>query len=122
MKRILSLLLFVLAASACISNDIPYPVIKASINSLEVEGAIQVNIDKEKRKVEIELDEAVDIRAVNILSATLEPENATPSRAIVGKHDLSQPEQVILSVMLWMTLPLSTSSAVSGSMDRSVRL
>ena len=46
MKRILSLLLFVLAASACISNDIPYPVIKASINSLEVEGAIQVNIDK----------------------------------------------------------------------------
>lgn len=96
MKRILSLLLFVLAASACISNDIPYPVIKASINSLEVEGAIQVNIDKEKRKVEIELDEAVDIRAVNILSATLEPENATPSRAIVGKHDLSQPEKVIL--------------------------
>ena len=96
MKRILSLLLFVLAASACISNDIPYPVIKASINSLEVEGAIQVNIDKEKRKVEIELDEAVDIRAVNILSATLEPENATPSRASVGKHDLSQPEKVIL--------------------------
>ena len=112
--------------SSCIENDIPYPVIPASITSLEVEGARQVRIDAEKQKVEIELEEAVNIRAVNILSAALEPENAVPSLKLQGEFDLSQPVKVVLktyqdySWTIAATQPIERKLKVEGQIGAAV--
>ena len=58
------LLLFV---SGCIVNDIPYPKVVAEISSFEVSGQIgESKINKEKRIVEIELADSVDLTKVTI--------------------------------------------------------
>ena len=71
MKRFITYLLLTLFAGGCIKKDIPLPVVVPRITAMDVEGATAVNIDSEKRKVTITLDETTDIRQVNIRSITL---------------------------------------------------
>ena len=126
MKRFSFLFAALLMLGACIENDIPYPVIKASIASLEVEGARQVSINEEKRKVEIELEESVDIKAVNILSAVLKPENAAASFKLEGEFDLSQELKVVLktyqdySWTIAATQPIERKLKVEGQIGDAV--
>ena len=126
MKHFSFLFAALLMLGACIENDIPYPVIKASIASLEVEGARQVSINEEKRKVEIELEESVDIKAVNILSAGLKPENAAASFKLEGEFDLSQELKVVLktyqdySWTIVATQPIEHKLKVEGQIGDAV--
>ena len=77
--------------TGCITNDLPYPVVVPNITSMEVEGAEKVNIDYDKRVVTVHMKEEVDLRAVSVLSVTIDQEVAKPSVSLVGVHDLTSP-------------------------------
>ena len=64
MRRIFTYLMaaLVLAMTSCLfENDMSYPDIPADITAFEVEGQKSVNIDTEKRHVEVVLDEVADM-------------------------------------------------------------
>ena len=64
MRRIFTYLMaaFVLAMTSCLfENDMSYPDVPADITAFEVEGQKSVNIDTEKRHVEVVLDEVADM-------------------------------------------------------------
>lgn len=84
-----------LALAACISNDIPYPVVELEILSVEGTGFTAV-IDRQNRRVELQLDEVTDISRVRIISATV-TEQARLSTELTGIFDMRQPIYVTLS-------------------------
>ena len=98
MKRFITYLLLTLFAGGCIKNDIPLPVVVPRITAMDVEGATAVNIDSEKRKVIITLDETTDIRQVNIRSITFADEATSTSWDITGAQDLSKPIAITLTI------------------------
>ncbi len=98
MKRFITYLLLTLFAGGCIKNDIPLPVVVPRITAMDVEGATAVNIDSEKRKVTITLDETTDIRRVNIRSITFADEATSTSWDITGAQDLSKPIAITLTI------------------------
>ena len=82
----------------CIKNDLPYPVVELKIKSISVEDIIGAPmIDEAQRTVTVELPEQTDIQNVEI-TAVEYTENATPSRDIVGTHDLRTALNVTLSL------------------------
>lgn len=82
----------------CIHNDLPYPVVKLAIESIEAEGASgPCVIDAVNRTVTIPLLETTDIRNVEITSATY-TEKATSSEPLVGTFDLRTPKYITLSL------------------------
>jgi len=97
MKR-LWLYILALAPTGCIENDIPYPVVECSVESIAAEGlAGDPAIDASARKVTLPLEETTDIRAVKITSCKITDEAAS-SVEIVGTHDLTSPLYVNLSI------------------------
>lgn len=90
-------MLTALLFASCIKNDIPYPVVVPHIISMDVEGAISVTPDFEKRTVNIVLEETVDLKRVKIKSYKLDKEGVKLSEDIVGIHDLHEDMQVILT-------------------------
>ena len=98
MKRFITYLLLTLFAGGCIKNDIPLPVVVPRITAMDVEGATAVNIDSEKRKVTITLDETTDIRQVNIRSITFADAATSTSWDITGAQDLSKPIAITLTI------------------------
>lgn len=87
-----------LSFSACIKNDLPLPVVDLQIKSIEVDGLVgKPVIDEVGHTVTLELQEQTDIQNVEITSVEY-TENSTPSRNIVGKHDLRSPLYVTLSL------------------------
>lgn len=100
MKRICiyAIALVSAAFAGCLHNDIPYPVVECRIEGIEVEGlAGEPMIDAGLATVTLPLLETTDICNVNITDVTL-TEGAVSSQAIVGKHDLSSPLSVMLSL------------------------
>lgn len=95
--RLLSIFALAAALSGCIRNDIPYPVIPASITAMDVEGALSVGIDEQNSRVSITLDEMTDIRNVNIKSVSFNEESVKPSWDITGVHDLSKKLKLTLT-------------------------
>ena len=60
-------IMMLVAMVGCINNDVPYPVVKLDIMSLEAEGLTSpVTIDNTSRKVLLSLEETTDIRNVKI--------------------------------------------------------
>lgn len=98
MKRFIIYMLLVAAVGGCIKNDIPLPVVVPRITAMEVDGATAVNIDSEKNRVTITLDETTDIRSVNIRSVTFSDERTRSSLDTTQLHDLTQPIAVTLSI------------------------
>lgn len=90
------LCILLLAAAACIENDLPYPVVELEITQVEGEG-FTASIDRLNRRVVLELDERTDISRVRITNVALTPE-ARPSQELVGTFDLRQPLAVTLSL------------------------
>lgn len=86
----------ILGLSACIHNDIPYPVIELQITGVEGEGFTTV-IDASQRIVTLNLDEQTDIRNVRIdrITAT---EQAEISCEVPATYDLRSPLYVTLSL------------------------
>ena len=90
--------LLTLTFVGCIENDLPYPVVKLHITSIDVEGIIgEPVIDESARKVMVELHEQTDIQNVEISGVTY-TDKARPSREVVGVHDLRSPLYVTLSL------------------------
>lgn len=85
-----------LGLSACIHNDIPYPVVELQITGVEGEG-FTATIDDSQRIVTLNLDETTDIRNVRIdrITAT---EQATVGCEVPATYDLRSPLYVTLSL------------------------
>lgn len=87
-----------LSAVSCIKNDIPYPDVAAEITELQVDGAKSVSIDKDACEALITLEEATDIREVNITDVSFNEKAVTASAVLIGTMDLSSPFNVTLSL------------------------
>ena len=87
-----------LATVSCIKNDIPYPDVDAEIVGLQAEGAKSVSIDKDACEVLITLEEASDIRGVNITEVSFNEKAVAASAELTGVRDLSSPFNVKLSL------------------------
>ena len=98
MKRFIIYMLTAVTLGGCIKNDIPLPVVVPRITAMEVDGATAVNIDSEKRRVTITLDEATDIRKVNIRSVTYSDERTRSTLDTTQTQDLTRPVAVTLSI------------------------
>lgn len=87
--RLCTIFALVASISGCIRNDIPYPVVPAAITSMDVEGALSVNIDEQNSRVTLVLDETTDIHNVNVRSIGFNEESVKASWDITGVRDLS---------------------------------
>ena len=101
MNKIFRLLFTAIVAmtttSACIENDVPYPVIKLDIEAMEAEGLLgSPVIDNVEHTVKMTLEETTDIRKVHITSVTL-TEGAESDVVFPGYFDLRLPLYVVLS-------------------------
>lgn len=88
----------VIALSACIQNDIPYPVMRLSITGFAVDGQIgETIINNEERTVTVTLLDSVDIKKVLVthLSYT---DGAETDLVVNTTVDLSSPREVVLSL------------------------
>lgn len=105
--------LFLLAATcvSCIKNDIPYPLVVPHILNMEVEGGT-VQIDQANYIVDIVLEETADLKNVNIKSYELDREETKISTDLVGKHDLSRPMSVKLSIYQDFTWTIRASRPI----------
>ncbi len=54
------------ALVGCLKNDIPYPIIKGDVVSIEVSGSVETKIDHTARIITVELSDSVDLRRVRI--------------------------------------------------------
>ena len=98
MFRYLMVALVGTIAVGCIKNDVPYPVVKLDIVSMDVEGAKSAPaIDATAHSVVIDLEETTDIRNVKINSVEM-TEGATSTVSFPGTFDLRTPLYVTLSM------------------------
>ena len=97
MKR-LGLCILALALTACIENDIPYPLVQCYIEAIAANGLSgEPTIDPAARRVVLPLEETTDIQAVEITSCKI-TENASVSDEIVGVHDMRTPLYTTLAI------------------------
>lgn len=101
MRRVYKYMVMALLAVAtisCVENDVPYPVVKLDILSLEADGMKgPVAIDADAHTVKMELEEQTDIREVNITSIEF-TEGAEASVEFPGVFDMRNPLYVTLSM------------------------
>ena len=97
MKRILSILPVLAIAVSCIENDIPNPVIVAAVSSIEVDGAVSVEINSTKQTISIVLEETTDIKNVNIRNISFNDPSVKPSWNVCGLRDLTNPIKLTLT-------------------------
>lgn len=122
MKNLLYTLLSVsLLFSCAIENDIPYPILEASISSIEVEGQRagtdsqdkNAIIDKAQRTVTLYVNDSVDITRLKITKLMLDPRTASigiDSAACVNYEKFPTTDFVSLD-----SLPLSANTRVNFS-------
>lgn len=91
MRKLIYILAALLCTSACITNDLPYPVVVPNLISIDAEGAESVDINYEDRVATLHFPEQTDLRSVLIRSYELDQEIAVPSIELVGEHDLTSP-------------------------------
>ncbi len=95
-KRLVILLLAVCSVAACISNDLPYPVVVPHITDMSVDGATDVSISQDNRTVTITFGETTDLRKVNIRRVKIDENMTETSIPLVGTHNLTKPLTVTL--------------------------
>ena len=104
MNRILRSITFILpvlvslAVTSClIDNDMSYPRIKADITAFEVSGQKSVNINAEKRQVEIVLEENADISKLKVTAFALSEGARCDELAVDSYINLETPVKVMVS-------------------------
>lgn len=111
MTKYLTILLAALTFSSCLSNDIPYPVVKLEITGMTGDGFSVSSVDGVNRILTLTLDEATDIRKVQIdqVQFDVSAQNTTidkqtfinqirASRPLTGTFDLRTPIYVTLDL------------------------
>lgn len=82
----------------CIENDLPYPVVKCIIESIEAEGLSgEPTINYGDNTVRLPLLETTDIQAVEITNVKI-TDKAVESNPIVGTHDMRSPLYTTLTL------------------------
>ncbi|MBQ7623094.1 MAG: PCMD domain-containing protein [Bacteroidales bacterium] len=84
------------ALQSCISNDLPYPVIRAAVSELETPDG-EASIDAEARVVELTLREEADLSAVRIGRVEFNDPIVRSSVELTGTLDLRKPLPFTLS-------------------------
>lgn len=77
--------------AGCIHNDLPYPIAVPHVTSMDVQDAVNVDIDHDAQTVTIYVSETTDLRKVVIQSVAFDLDFAVPSVNLTGVHDLSSP-------------------------------
>ena len=96
--RILGMGALIFVLGGCIKNDVPYPIVKLDIVSLEAEGLKSSPvINAVAHTVELELEETTDIRNVHISNVVM-TEGAESDVAFPGCFDMRNPLYVNLSM------------------------
>lgn len=91
MKRYYWILLLAIAFAGCISNDIPYPVVKGDVLEIAFRGQVdQPKISTSSRKITVEISDTVNIEAVMLTNLKLVDEG-TADIAVGKAYNLSQP-------------------------------
>lgn len=97
-SHLITAIIALCVATGCIKNDIPYPVVKLDIISLEADGLkSQPIIDNTAHSVKLTLEETTDIRNVNVTAIEM-TEGAVSNIAFPGVFDLRTPLYVELSM------------------------
>ena len=103
-------LMFVLGG--CIENDVPYPVVKLDVLSVEAEGTKSAPVvDASAHSIRLELEETTDIRNVNITKLEV-TEGAKCSVAFPGTFDLRTPLYFTLSMYQEWEWTMSASQSI----------
>lgn len=77
--------------ASCIKNDIPYPYVEPQIEEIHFDGELATpTIDPEKRKINVDFPETIDLHHVSLRTAIVNPE-ASLSIKEGDILDLSQP-------------------------------
>ncbi|MCM1522297.1 MAG: PCMD domain-containing protein [Muribaculaceae bacterium] len=103
-KRIFPLLAAVIltAMTGCIKNNIPYPHLKVSFTSFEVEGLLEpAAIDTIARTVTFRLDESADIEDVVVNGFTISPSDAVWSDSVKFLNGVNLSEPVVTTLSLY---------------------
>ena len=111
MKRLFTLLLVTLSVSACFENDMPFPLVRPTLSSIEVDGALSYEFDYANSTLTLMMDETQDLTRVNIRSITFGEEITRPLSDIVGVHDLTSPLSVSLRTYqdhIWKIVAVQT--------------
>ena len=111
MKRLFTLLLVALSVSACFENDMPFPLVRPTLSSIEVDGALSYEFDYANSTLTLMMDETQDLTRVNIRSITFGEEITRPLSDIVGVHDLTSPLSVSLRTYqdhIWKIVAVQT--------------
>ncbi len=99
MKRLLYYGLLAFVATACIKNDIPYPVIQANITSIAAEGqSATAEIDSTDRVVTLFFPEDANIYGVKISSYSLTPKASVSVGSLDDPLDLSSDYKLTISL------------------------
>lgn len=90
------LFIMVCCITSCITNDIPYPIVRGNFTSFEVEGQLETpQIDSVNRIVTIKLTDTIDIKQVKVISYQLTA-NTEITPTIEEYLNLSQPNTFTL--------------------------
>ena len=101
-----------LSLGGCIKNDIPYPHIPAQILSIEAAGLAQTpTINNDTRTVSLVFADTVDLQKVTITGVQM-TEKAQVSPSIIGVHDLTSPQEFVLSIYQDYTWTISASQNI----------
>ena len=91
MKNIFTYIVSIICFVSCITNDLPYPVIEPSIESMEIEDANRVDIDQENRVITVYFPETKDLGSVKIKNVTYDRDAVQTSVSLTGVHNLNSP-------------------------------
>ncbi len=92
MKRAFEYLcLSIFFLTGCIHNDLPYPVVVPHITSMNVQDAVEIDINYDLQEVTVYVSETTDLRKIVINDVAFDVDFARTSTLLTGVHDLTKP-------------------------------
>lgn len=126
MRHPLTYLAVVLLLTSCLKNDLPYPVVIPSVESVSIDDAVSVRIDNETRTIEAVLKETADLSKVNVSDVRFSDDITVCTPSMTSVHDLNSPKSFTLHTYqdyewtLSATCPIERRFAVQGQVGSSV--
>ncbi len=113
MRRYIIIFLSLVWLSACIRNDIPYPVVELYITSIEGDGFTMNEPNNDERTILLSLDEDTDIEQVRFTNVSYSPEQQFSSTLQLNNtYNLKVPLDVTLSLYQDYTWTISAEQII----------